>query len=227
MTMKTIKTDGIYYLEQVSAGSDWYWGEDYNSGDLYEAEELYKDKKSIKPNRLILVHCPDGEVIEPIKLTEGQYIGRPSLYYDHKVHVVMVDFTKQQIHLLSFNPDEILSGGSVNSLDILPLSCVEDCYNLMLKGTPVMLTRESYKQYFQILWCLEERDMNVGFHLEDHESFSHREDGKLYFSSWWETEDPEYEYHEEVIVRDLQGKILERFEGGIQEVRPGEYYVLQ
>ena len=57
----------------------------------------------------------------------------------------MVDFTEQQIHLLSFNPDEILSGGSVNSPDILPLSCVEDYYNLMLKGTPVILTRESYK----------------------------------------------------------------------------------
>ncbi len=227
MTMKTIKTNGIYYLEQIGVGSDWYWGEDCNSGDLYEAEELFKDKKPIIPNRLIMVHCPEGEVIEPIKLTEGQYIGRPSLYYDHKVYVVMVDFIKQQIHLLSFNPDEILSGGSVNSLDILPLSCVEDCYNLMLKGTPVILTRESYKQYFQIIWSLEEGCMNVGFPLENNESFSHREDGKLYFSSWLEKEYPEYEYHEEVIVRDLQGKIMERFEGGIQEIRPGEYYILQ
>lgn len=225
--MKTIKTNGIYYLESVGVGSNWYWGEDYSSGDLYEAEELYKDQKPIKRNRLILVRCPEGDVIEPIDLKEGQYIGRPSLYYEHKVYVVMVDFNAQQIHLLAFDPDEILAGGDVKTLDILPLSYVEDCYNLLLKGAPVVLTRQSSEQYFQMIWSLEDGRMDIGFQMEDRESFSHRDGNKLYFTSWWEKEEPEYEYHEEVIVRNLQGEILERFDGGIQEIRPGEYYILQ
>ena len=37
----------------------------------------------------------------------------------------------------------------------------------------------------------------------------------------------EYEYHEKVIVRNMKREILERLEGGIQEIRPGEYYILQ
>ncbi len=225
--MKTIKTNGIYYLQQVGAESNWYWGEDYTSGDLYEAEELYKDHRPMKPNRLILVRCPEGDVIEPIKLKDGQYIGYPSIYYDHTAYVVMVDFNQQEIHLLAFDPDVILAGGSVQTLDILPLSCVEDCYNLLLKGSPVVFTRQSSEQYFQMLWSLEDGRMDIGFQIEDRESFSHREGDILYFTSWWEKESPEYEYHEEVIVRNLQGEILDRFEGGIFEMRPGEFYILQ
>ena len=37
----------------------------------------------------------------------------------------------------------------------------------------------------------------------------------------------EYEYHEKVIVRNMKREILERLEGGIQEIRPGEYYIPQ
>ena len=37
----------------------------------------------------------------------------------------------------------------------------------------------------------------------------------------------EYEYHEKVIVRNMKREILERLEGGIQEIRPEEYYILQ
>jgi hypothetical protein len=37
----------------------------------------------------------------------------------------------------------------------------------------------------------------------------------------------EYKYHEKEIVRNMKREILERLEGGIQEIRPGEYYILQ
>ncbi len=225
--MKIIKTNGIYFLNQVGACSDWYWGEDFASGDLYEAEDAYKRQKPIKTNRLVLVHLPEGQVIEPIIPEEGQYIGIPSLYYEGKVYVVMVDFKERQIHLLAFDPDEILKGGRVETLEILPLSCVRDCYNLFISGTAPILTRESSDNSFQILWSLEDGPINVEFQVEERESFSHRDGDKLYFTSWWEKEEPEYEYHDEIIIRNLHGDILDRFEGGIQEIRPGEYYVLQ
>lgn len=220
-------TNGIYYLQPIFSGCcNWYWGED-STGDLYEAEESYKAHKPMRPNRFILMRLPEGEIIEPIQLTEGQYLGMPSLYHEHKVHIVMVDFNAQKIHLLAFDPDGILQGEKVQTLDILPLSHVEDCYNVFLKGSPVSLTRQSNEQYFQIVWSLEDGCMDVGFSLEDRESFSHRDGDKLYFTSWWEEEEPEYEYHEEVIIRNMKGEILERFEGNIQEIRPTEYYVLQ
>ena len=37
----------------------------------------------------------------------------------------------------------------------------------------------------------------------------------------------ECEDHEKGIVRNMKREILERLEGGIQEIRPGEYYILQ
>ncbi len=224
--MKTIKTNGITYLEPLGSSQSWYWGEDYTSGDLYEAEELYNSGHPVKKNRLVLVHMPDGTLIEPVKLKDGQYFGRPSLYLDNKVYIVMVDFINQEIHLITFNPDEVLNGGSVHTLAILPLSHVSDCYNLMMSGISPILTRQSADQVFQIIWSRDEGNMNIEFQMEERESFSHRDGDKLYFTSWWEEEDPSYEYHDEVIIRNLQGEILDRFEGSILEIQ-GSYYLLK
>ena len=51
-------------------------------------------------------------------------------------------------------------------LAVLPLSLAEDCYNLMLKTSPLLLTRWPQDNRFCILWP-ERRE----FVLEDRESF--------------------------------------------------------
>ncbi len=225
--MNIIKTGEIHYLEPVGKSQTWYWGMDYTHGDLYEAEELYKNNHPVSPNRLIFVKYPEGILIEPIKASEGQYLGTPSLLYENHIYTLLVDFVKEEIQILSFCPDEVVNGSEAKVVEVLPLSCVEDCYNLLFRAEPIMLTRQSSDQYFEIIWSSESGPMKVGFQMEEHGGFSHADGERLYFSNWWETEEPKYEYHEEVIIRNFKGEIVERIAGSIFEIRPGEYWVLE
>ena len=75
--MKEIKTNGIYYLEPLSGTREWYWGSDYTHGDLYEAEKLFYMNHPVKSNRLIFVHYPDGNMVEPVEARKGCYFGSP------------------------------------------------------------------------------------------------------------------------------------------------------
>ncbi len=225
--MKIIKTRQICYLEPVEKSQTWYWGMDYTHGDLYEAEELYKSNHPINPNRLIFVKYPEGILIEPIIAVEGQYLGTPSLLYENHIYMLLVDFTKEEIRILSFDPDEVVNGSNAKVVDVLSLSCVKDCYNLLFRAEPIMLTHQSSDQYFEIIWSEKSGLMQVGFQMEEHEGFSHADGERLYFSNWWETEDPKYEYHEEVIIRNFKGEIMERIAGSIVEIRPGEYWILE
>lgn len=81
--MKKLNLQGITYIELLEGSHEWYWGSDYTEGDLYEAEELYRSNHSIKSNRLVFIHYPDGTVIEPMKSKVGQYFGKP-IFFDDK-----------------------------------------------------------------------------------------------------------------------------------------------
>lgn len=222
-----VNTNGIYYLEPVGANSrTWFWGMDYTSGDLYESEELHQAGQIVKGNRCIFVHYPDGQQIEPIHTDEGQYLGRPTFYREDKIYQLLVDFHKKEINVLCFNPDDILNGVKVETVEKLPLSIVEDCYNLMLHTQPLILTRQS-KNHFQLLWMETKGKMNIDFPINECESFVYMKDEKLYFSAWWEKEEPEYEYHEEYIVRNYKGEVIEKGDGGIFEIYPGQYWNLK
>lgn len=222
----TIRTNGIYYLEPLGANHTWFWGMDYASGDLYEAEELYRDGHKVKRNRCIYVRYPDGQVIEPIIAEEGQYLGRPTICGEDKIYQLLVDFANKEINIMCFNPDEILKGTKVKKVEKLPLSITEDCYNLMLHTKPLIMTRQS-DNHFQLLWAETDGRMEIDFAIDRCESFAFMQDEKLYFHSWWEKEEPEYEYHEEVIVRNYKGEVLEKNDGGLCEIYPGQYWILK
>lgn len=210
--MKKIETQGITYIEPLEGSKDWYWGTDYTSGDLYEAEELFKQGHPIHQNRLMFVHYPDGKTIQPLIAEDGQYFGRP-IYYNSRICILMVDFPNGKIKILQF--DDALEKNL--SLTELPLSAVEDCYNLMLKTSPLMLTRQSNNK-FQILW-----PEKVEFDIENTESFSFRIGKSLYFSVWYE--DPEY--REEAILRTMdKGKIIDRFPGSITVMPDGQMWII-
>ena len=211
--MKRIITNGITNLEPLPGSSEWYWGADYASGDLYEAEELFRSGHPIRKNRLVLVRCPEGTVYEPVRTKPGQYLGRPA-YHDGQVVLLLVDFPKGEIHILVFRETD----GTTEPLAVLPLSIVEDCYNLMLEASPLMLTRSAHDNQFQIIWP-ERRD----FAIEDHEIFEFLEGNRLYTSVWYE--DPDY--REEVLVRDFKtGKVLERMPGTICSMPDGQKWLL-
>lgn len=211
--MKRIFTNGIINLEPLQGSSDWYWGADYASNDLYEAEELFRSGHPIDKNRLILIHRLEGTVYEPVCTKPGQYLGKP-VYHNGQIVLLLVDFPKEEIRILIFHAAE----GTTEPLEVLPLSMVEDCYNLMLEASPLMLTRSAHDNKFQILWP-ERRD----FAIEDHEFFEFLEGNRLYTSVWYE--DPDY--REEVLVRDYDtGEVLERIPGSLRSMPDGQNWLL-
>ena len=211
--MKKIETHGITCFEPLDGSPEWYWGCDYAAGDLYEAEELYQKGGPIKNNRVLLIHYPDGEVAEPVKTLPDQYLGRP-VFHEGKIINLLVDFPKGEIHVLAYEH----AHRQLSTVVTLPLSGVKDCYNLLLRGDPLMLTRSGGENRFEILWPEQ-----VSFDIGVRETFDFRDGDKLYFQEWFE--DPDY--REEVVVRDLHtGKILERFSGAIKEMPNGQHWLL-
>ncbi|MEQ2457233.1 hypothetical protein [Flavonifractor hominis] len=211
--MKQIITKGITYLEPLAGSSEWYWGMDYTGGDLYEAGDLYRDKHPIQRNRGILIRYPEGSVYEPVHTQPGQYLGKP-VYCDGKVALLMVDFPKEKIHILTFDG----TTGKADPLAVLPLALAGDCYNLMLKTSPLLLTRAPQGNRFYILWP-ERRE----FVLEDCESFVLLDGDRMYTEKWYE--DPDY--RDEVLVRDVKtGKVLERMPGSVWPMPDGQKWLL-
>ena len=211
--MKEVNTQGITYIEPLVGCNEWYWGMDYTHGDLYEAEELFRDGHPVSQNKLLLVHDPDGRVVQPVIAQEGQYLGNP-VYYDGRIAILMVDFPAGQIIVMQF--DRALE--HIIERRELPLSTVKDCYNLLLKTAPLMVTRQGSEDTFQIIWPEQ-----VSFTIGERESFWVRSGDKLYFSTWCE----EPEYREEIIVRKLEtGEIIDRFPGSNITMPDGRLWVL-
>lgn len=214
--MKIIETHGIW-VEPLEGSSKWYWGSDYVQGDLYEAEELFADKHPVICNRLVFVHDPDGHVVEPIKGKAGQYFGRP-ISYNGKIQILLVDFMEEIICIFQY--DDVAD--QVHPVVSLPLSEVEDCYNLLLHSSPLLLTRQQGDGKFQIIW--PER---VEFTIGQTETFLERKDDKLYFSRWYEQPDGA-DYREEVVVRKYPtGEVLEVIPGFWLKMPNGQTWVLQ
>lgn len=211
--MKQIITNGITNLEPLEGSGQWLWGMDYTGGDLYEAGELYRDGHPIQQNRLILVRYPEGTVCEPIRPEPGQYLGKP-VYRNGQVVLLLADFPKEEIRILAFAP----TAERITPLAVLPLSIAEDCYNLMLRASPLLLTRSPQGNQFHILWP-EPRE----FMLEDRESFVLLDGDRMYTSVWHE--DPDY--REETLVRDFNtGKILKRMPGCLHAMPDGQNWLL-
>ena len=212
--MKIIDTHGISYIEPLSGSCEWYWGNDYTHGDLYEAEELYRDRHPVNCNRLVFVHYPDGRVIEPIKGSAGQYFGRP-IFYNGKIQILLADFPASLLRILQYDD----TTHQVSSVVSLPLTEAEDCYNLLLHQSPLMLTRQAHDGRLQIIWP-EKTEIQI----EDAESFFARKGQKLYFCRWYD----EPEYREEIVVRAYPaGEILEIIPGAWKDMPDGQTWVLR
>lgn len=212
--MIKIDTHGITYVEPLEGGCEWYWGTDYTHGDLYEAEELYRDHHPVNCNRLVFVHYPDGRVIEPIKGTAGQYFGRP-VSYEEKIQILLVDFPKSTIHIFQYDDE----ANQVTETVSLPLAEVENCYNLLLRLSPLMLTRQANDGKFQIIWP-EAMELDV----EEPYTFVGRKADLLYFCRWYE--DPDY--REEIVVRKYPtGEIVEVIPGSWTQMPNGQVWILR
>ena len=214
--MKQIATRGIYNLEPLKGSATWYWGTDYTCGDLYEAEELFQNGHPVQQNRLILVRYPDGTVFEPVRPRSGRYLGRP-VYHDGRIVLLLADFPKAEFRIITY--DE--RSNQTQVLAVLPRSIVEDCYNLALDISPLMLTRQA-NDMFQILWP-ERSEFPIGCR----ESFDFGVGDRLYFAEWREDPAAPDEVVDEVVVRDRRtGAILERSVGVTMSLPDGRRWLL-
>lgn len=213
--MRIIDIHGMTNMELVRGGTDeWYWATDYIHGDLYEAEELFRQGHSVRRNRLYLIHYPDGTVYEPVKPTDGQYLGSP-VYDGSSVVLLAVSFTEGVIRILRFLHQQ----EKVQEVTQLPLSAVKDCYNLLLHTSPLSLTRQPNDGTFEIIWPEQ-----VRFAIDERETLNFRDGEKLYFNIWYE--DPDY--REETLVRSLpDGTILERLSGDIRIMPNREQWLIK
>lgn len=212
--IKRLKTDGICYIERLKGTQEWYWGSDYAAGDLYEAEEVFREGKTFRTNRVLFIKYPEGEVIEPVRTQENQYLGLP-VFSDGKIISLLVDFAQGEIRLLSYDPATKV----VAIQAVIPLGAVKDCYNLRLETQPLMLIRHGMEDRFELLWPEQ-----AGFDVGENEAFLFRDGDRLYFQEWFEDEN---DYHEEVVVRKLpDGKELERMPGSYRELPDGQKWLL-
>lgn len=212
--MKFIHTNGVCYITEIQGSNGWYWCCDYASGDLYEAEELYRSNQPFKSNRLTFVHYPDGSVVEPVTAKEGQYLGCPA-FENGKLQILLVDFPASKICIFQYDPETEQTDLRVE----LPLAEVRDCYNLLLKNAPLMLTRQGAENTFQVLW-----PEKTSFPIGDTEAFDHRDGEKLYFNRWLEERD----FQDEVVVRQYpSGEILEVIQGVLFDMPDGHKWILQ
>ena len=208
--MRIIDTDGINYIEPVENSTQWYWGTDCTGGDLFEAAELFEDGHC--GGRLVFIHRTDDRVVEPISRRRGQYFGKP-VFYNGSLMILRADFLRDTVNIIEFNEN------GLSEIADITLSEIEDCYNLMLNTSPLMLTRCANDNKFQILWP-EKKDIKIG----DTEAFFAREDDMLYFSQWYENPD----YHEEIVVRDFNdGREIKRFEGMAYKSDDGQNLILR
>lgn len=215
--MKVIKTNGITDMVEIPGSDGWACGLDSGSPDLYEAEELFRDGHAICCNRMVLLHAPEGRALEPIPCRKGQYFSN-AVFYEGQIYILLVDFPGEHIKIHSFD----VVTEVVKLVTALPLSSVEDCYNLLLHTAPVMLTR-SKSDVFQIIWP-ERVDLHVGLR----ESFDFREGDWLYFSRWNEDSDRDPEYWDEAVIRSYPtGEILEVLPGAIWDLTDGQHWLLQ
>ena len=210
--MKIIPTGGMGSMQELEGSGGWYWCCDYASGDLYEAEELYRHNHPIRHNRLLLIHYPDGRVVEPLVAQDGQYLGAPA-FADGNVQLLLVDFPAAMIRVFQFD------GSDTRVRAEIPLTEVPDCYNLMFGHAPLMVLRHGSENSFQCVW-----PEKTAFPIGNTESFDSREGDKLYFSRWFE--DPDY--RDEVVIRRWpDGEILEVIPGALWEMPDGQRWVLQ
>lgn len=214
--MKIIKTSGVSSIEELKGSGGWYCGSETGDMDLYEAESHYKSGNQSISNRFILLHHPDGRVLEPVRKKAGRFFGS-AVFSGGKIYFLAVDFGEAAILIYQFDTRE----ESVDIFAELPLSSVEDCYNLSLGTEPIMLVQSEVDR-FKILWP-EKKDYTIGLR----EYFDFREGDRLYFYRWNEKigGDPEY-WDDEVVRRFQDGEILEVLKGTMYHCSDGQHWLV-
>lgn len=201
------------YPEEIEGTNEWYSAKEEAVGfcDLFEAQEIFDRVGFFKGIAYHLIHYPDGKVHSPFQIQENVYVEKP-IWNNGEFNFLVVDFQEKIIRITKYIPEN----EKLEIVTELSLAEVEDCYNLMLETTPLTLGRSGNDGFYEIVWP-EKKKIAIG----KTETVLFRDEDKLYLSEWYE--DPEY--HENVIVRDIQtGKIIEKSEGYLRRLPNNVYW---
>lgn len=203
------------FPEPIEGTADWYSCKEGRDSlcDLYEAEEIVKEGKPFSGMNCHLLHYPEGTLYSPFELRENLYVEAP-VWDEGRLYFLAVDFSRKDIRIYSYEPE----GEELKQLACLSLDTVKDCYNLMLKVSPVMLCRDGNEGLLELIWPEKKT-----FQMEESEAFLFRDQDTMYFSQWEEAPD----YREYVISRDFaSGRLKERAAGYLQRLPGGVYWRL-
>lgn len=236
MVIREIKGLENGFFERVEGTSEWYYAHISSNAfcDLYEAEEIVNDGDTFVGMGCALIHYPDGKVFKPFEIRENIYVEKP-VFLDGKIYFLEVDFDKKVMRVIYIDSEELISGNfedskesnedkfcnisieNINHVEAeISLSEVEDCYNLMLKISPMMITRAGNDGYFEIIYPEKKR-----YNIDVREGFDFRNGDDMYFASW--DENPEYE--DFIVVRDYEsGEVKSVEKGSIFRMPNGEMW---
>ena len=236
MVIREIKGLENGYFENIEGTSEWYYSHVSSKSfcDLYEAEEIVNDGYTFVGMGCALIHYPDGKVFKPFEIKENIYVEKP-VFFNGKIYFLEVDFDKKVMRVIYIDSEELISSNfedgkesnedkfcNISIEDIkhveaeISLSEVEDCYNLMLKISPMMITRAGNDGYFEIIYPEKKR-----YNIDVREGFDFRKGDDMYFASW--DENPEYE--DFIVVRDYEsGEVKSVEKGSIFRMPNGEMW---
>lgn len=219
--MNYIKIEGIVdaYPERIEGTSEWYYCKlaTNNFCDLYEAEEIVNAGHVYEGMTCVLIHYPDGQVYYPFVAKENVYVEAP-VFCDNVLYFIVADFTEKTIQVVAFNTEDF----EQKTVFELPLDKVPNCYYLKLDVAPVMLYRVNEENVLEVIWPEKKT-----FKINDHQVLLFRDGDRVYFSEWFEEEEPDYNYYEQVVVRDWEtGEEIERFEGQLCRMPNGDIWRL-
>ena len=236
MVIREIKGLENGYFENIEGTSEWYYSHVSSKSfcDLYEAEEIVSDGYTFVGMSCALIHYPDGKVFKPFEMRENIYVEKP-VFLNGKIYFLEVDFDKKVMRVIYIDSEELISSNfedgkeskedkfcNISIEDIkhveaeISLSEVEDCYNLMLKISPMMITRAGNDGYFEIIYPEKKR-----YNIDVREGFDFRNGDDMYFASW--DENPEYE--DFIVVRDYEsGEVKSVEKGSIFRMPNGEMW---
>lgn len=236
MVIREIKGLENGYFENIEGTSEWYYSHVSSKSfcDLYEAEEIVNDGYTFVGMGCALIHYPDGKVFKAFEIKENIYVEKP-VFFNGKIYFLEVDFDKKVMRVIYIDSEELISSNfeddkesnedkfcNISIEDIkhveaeISLSEVEDCYNLMLKISPMMITRAGNDGYFEIIYPEKKR-----YNIDVREGFDFRNGDDMYFASW--DENPEYE--DFIAVRDYEsGEVKSVEKGSIFRMPNGEMW---
>ncbi|MBQ8518291.1 MAG: hypothetical protein IJ455_01640 [Agathobacter sp.] len=219
--MNYIKIEGIQdaYPERIEGTSEWYYCKIAKNCfcDLYEVEEILQAGEVYEGMTCVLIHYPDGQVYYPFVTKENVYVEAP-VFWDGVLYFLVVDFAEKTIQIVAFDTQDY----EQKVVTEISLNEVQHCYNLMLDVAPVMLSYESENNVLEVIWPEKK-----SFKLGEHEALMFRDENKIYFSEWFEAPEPDYEYHEMVVVRDWEtGEEIEHFDGQLCRMPNGDIWRL-